>query len=496
MTISSTENRATYTGNGVTTVFAFGYLFFANADLVVVKRTISTGVDVVQSITTHYTVSGAGNPAGGNVTMLTAPTSDEQIIIYRDPAVTQQTDFVDNDPLPAASLETVADKLTMIAQRLKELTNRALRQPDGDVTNIGILPPKITRLSKYLGFDNDGNPVALAAPVGTTGVSAFMATVLDDADAATAAVTLGVIANALLTTRGDLVYRNATVPARLAIGAANRLLQSNGTDPTWADPLTVEVRFPRAYIDGFTISNNATDATNDFDVAIGEAQDDANSHTIMRTTANVVKQLDVAFAEYSSPSTPSGGRDSTTNLTGAKWFHVYVISGTGKNVQPFASTSLSPTLPTGFTQKRRIGSMYWNGSTIIGFVQIGDTFRFKSTPGGVELDTSTPATTPTTLGLAYVPTGLVVGAILGVRICANAQTDSVQISSLAENASEPDYISAWPLASLGGNGSAVIAELPPVHTNTSGQIRYETINGTAKLVIATRGWVDYRGKHT
>lgn len=36
-----------------------------------------------------------------------------------------------------------------------------------------------------------------------------------------------------LTTRGDLVYRNATVPARLAVGTANQVLKSDGTDPGW-----------------------------------------------------------------------------------------------------------------------------------------------------------------------------------------------------------------------------------------------------------------------
>lgn len=36
------------------------------------------------------------------------------------------------------------------------------------------------------------------------------------------------------TTRGDLVYRGAASPSRLAIGAANTVLRSDGTDPAWA----------------------------------------------------------------------------------------------------------------------------------------------------------------------------------------------------------------------------------------------------------------------
>lgn len=37
----------------------------------------------------------------------------------------------------------------------------------------------------------------------------------------------------ILTTRGDIIYRNATVAARLAVGASGRVLGSNGTDPAW-----------------------------------------------------------------------------------------------------------------------------------------------------------------------------------------------------------------------------------------------------------------------
>lgn len=36
-----------------------------------------------------------------------------------------------------------------------------------------------------------------------------------------------------MTTRGDLITRNALVPVRLPIGAAGTILSSNGTDPSW-----------------------------------------------------------------------------------------------------------------------------------------------------------------------------------------------------------------------------------------------------------------------
>src|SRR5574340_618100 len=114
MTISATTNRVTYTGNGVTTAFAFAYPFHAQADLVVIETVIATGAQTTKALTTDYTVSGTTDaqghyPDGGTVTALTAPASTVTWTIYRDPSAVQSTDFVQNDDLPAESLESALD---------------------------------------------------------------------------------------------------------------------------------------------------------------------------------------------------------------------------------------------------------------------------------------------------------------------------------------------------------------------------------------------------
>lgn len=53
-------------------------------------------------------------------------------------------------------------------------------------------------------------------------------------DHGTTAWILQVLAGATLTTQGDLLTRDASNLARLAIGAANTLLSSDGTDPSWS----------------------------------------------------------------------------------------------------------------------------------------------------------------------------------------------------------------------------------------------------------------------
>lgn len=116
MTVSSTTATISYTANGTQTAFTVPFYFLANGDLVV--ETISSGVPTVKTITTDYTVSGAGDADGGTVTFLTAPTSGLTVRITRFVSPTQLVDYVANDPFPAETHEQALDRLTMIVQHL------------------------------------------------------------------------------------------------------------------------------------------------------------------------------------------------------------------------------------------------------------------------------------------------------------------------------------------------------------------------------------------
>lgn len=197
MTIAATTNRVTYTGNGVSTAFAFAYPFHAQADLVVIETIIATGVQTTKALTTDYTISGTTDAQGhytngGTVTAVTAPASTVTWTIYRDPSPIQSTDFVQNDDLPAESLESALDYQTLLNQRTRDMIARALRQPEGDSATIDYLPAKVTRASKYLAFDADGDPVATAGTTSSYVVSTFMETLLDDADENAAKATLAI----------------------------------------------------------------------------------------------------------------------------------------------------------------------------------------------------------------------------------------------------------------------------------------------------------------
>jgi hypothetical protein len=171
LTVSSTLNRISYTGNGVTLAFAVAFPFHAQTDLVVLSTVITTGVQTTKALTTHYTISGTPDALGhyingGSVDFLVAPAATERITIYRDPTRTQTLDLVANDNLPAESVEAQFDYQTMLIQRVSDLITRSLRQPDGDSANLTTIPSTVDRASKYLGFNAGGNPIAIEANTG------------------------------------------------------------------------------------------------------------------------------------------------------------------------------------------------------------------------------------------------------------------------------------------------------------------------------------------
>ena len=117
MTISTTTIKNSYNGDGSTTAFTYTFKITDEDHIEVIIRS-SNGTETVKTITTHYTVSGVGNAGGGTVTFTAGniPISGETVILRRDTPQTQGLDLIENDPLPANSLEDAFDKITSITQ--------------------------------------------------------------------------------------------------------------------------------------------------------------------------------------------------------------------------------------------------------------------------------------------------------------------------------------------------------------------------------------------
>jgi hypothetical protein len=103
-------------------------------------------------------VTGAGNEAGGSITMLVAPPTGTQLIVVRNVPATQETDYLANDPFPAESHERALDKLTMLVQQNKLESDRALKVP------LASLPTTDTELpipvgNKLLAWNSDASAI-------------------------------------------------------------------------------------------------------------------------------------------------------------------------------------------------------------------------------------------------------------------------------------------------------------------------------------------------
>ncbi len=215
MTVSSETIRQEYAGDGTTTLFSFPNFFLAAADLLVTKTVDATGVSTTQVITTNYTVAGAGLAAGGSVTMLIAPASGETLIISNDPAVTQGLDLVENDPSPAESQEEAYDRLTMIAQNIKEQVTRSVKRDEGATGAFDTTLP-IPAASEVIGFNAAKTALVSTALTTTVSTLATKAEAEEASDNLTHMSPLRTLESILVNARGradfyNLALANVTV---------------------------------------------------------------------------------------------------------------------------------------------------------------------------------------------------------------------------------------------------------------------------------------------
>lgn len=204
MTIASPTSRVTYTGDGATTAFPVPFYFAANADLVVYSQD-TAGVQTLQVLGTHYTLTGATVSAGGTCTFTTAPVTGYLISIYRDPPATQTTSYNNNDPFPAKSHELALDKLTTLAQRTRDIANRSIHQSEGEAAMTTTLAPIATRKNKLAGYGNAGELIYALGPTFVAG--SYTASAFIDSRATAMVTTFPVSVNAIITsgyaTSGD-----------------------------------------------------------------------------------------------------------------------------------------------------------------------------------------------------------------------------------------------------------------------------------------------------
>lgn len=241
---------------------------------------------------------------------------------------------------------------------------------------------------------------------------------------------------------------------------------------------------PKDALAGFILSNG-TDTVNDINVAVGDCRDDGNAADIRMATP-LTKQLDAVWAS----GTVQGGRD-TGAIADGTW-HIYVIRNPTTLVVDvlFSLSVTAPTMPSGYTQKRRIGSIVRRTATIIQFKQIGDYFQLITPTIDIN-DSQTTVGQEFTLPLASIPAGLKFWTDVTAFAYNTAQLTTVAIT-------DPDLGTAGgvanvysPSASINGSSSFC------VWTNTARSIFSRTVYAPAGIThtsVVVRGYWDRRGK--
>ena len=171
MTVSTTINRQTYTGNGTSTVFSFPYKIFSAKDLAVYVAT------VLKTINVDYTVALAADYSSATITFTSAPANAAPIVLVYSPNLLQQTQLPSTGAFPSVAVEQALDKLTLITQRQSDLLARSFVLADSDTSGASTILPTPTA-NQLIGWNSGANGLINYAGAPSVTVSTAMSPVV------------------------------------------------------------------------------------------------------------------------------------------------------------------------------------------------------------------------------------------------------------------------------------------------------------------------------
>ncbi len=384
MTALTTTRKISFTGDGSTTAFPTGFIFFEDTDIEVIERTIATGVEVIKVLTTDYTVSGGDpiNGAVGTINAVIAPPATVEWIIRRVLPRTQEHDLPVAGPLPSELVENADDRAVLLIQEVEEAGSRALTFPATDPASISsIIPNSIDRADKVQAYDSAGMPIVstltLAEIEGgsTDAAASAAAAAVSEGNAAGSAAAAAADA---ISTANDVVSTNADVVLAEAAASAAAIAFNFDSSIVLADPGTADLRFDNATVSSVTnlaVSAN-TGETGNPDMGAFIATWDDSTNLALRGT--IVIRKDGEPATFAVFSVTAAITDNTT------WLQIPVTF-----VDGFGTFSDTDALHIQFARTGNAGSgagggLYKGDNGTVGN-NAGDIFRINE----AELNTNT-----------------------------------------------------------------------------------------------------------
>ena len=400
MTISTTIIKNSYSGNGSTSEFTYGFKV-TDEDFIQVIIRSSTGTETVKTKTTHYTVSGVGDAAGGTVTFTVGniPASGETVVLRRSTTQTQGMDLIENDPLPANTLETAIDKNLAISQELQEQVDRSLKiSRTNTMTSTEFTTSAADRASKVLAFDSSGE-LSVAQELGTFkgNWAASTAYVIRDIIKDTSNNNI-YLCNAAHTSSGsqpissntDVAKWDLIVDAASASSSATSAASSASTATTQAGIATTKAG--EASTSATNAASSATSASTSASTATTKASEASTAKTAAETAqAAAEAALDSFDDRYlgQKSSDPTLDNDGAALVDGALYYNT---SDNRMKVYDLGTTTWFYTSPSSADQtaintvSTNIASVNTVATNVSGVNSFADRYRVSSSAPSTSLD--------------------------------------------------------------------------------------------------------------
>ena len=304
MTISSTTVKNSYSGNGTLDTFNYTFRIFADSDLQVIIRDASA-TETVKTLTTHYTVTGAGSASGGTIVFTAGniPTATETVVIRRALPQTQSIDYIANDPFPAESHEEGLDRSMMAIQQLQEEVNRSIKLSRTNTMNSTEFTIGDTdRANKVFGFDSAGELV----------VTQELGTFRGDWSASTAYKVRDIVK--------DTSTNNIFICLTAHTSSGSEPLTTNTDSAKWSLLVDAESATTSATNAANSATAAATSATNAATSETNAATSETNAATSATNAANSFDSFDDRFLGTKA-SDPTLDNDGNALVEGAMYYN-------------------------------------------------------------------------------------------------------------------------------------------------------------------------------
>jgi hypothetical protein len=168
MTVENTNRRNDYPGTGTTDTFPYTFKITQDEDILVVEVD-DAGIMTELILNTDYTVTGAGDLAGGNVvrTAGNLPTG-YNIALILDPEFTQRTDLRNQGEAFRQTMEDALDRNVQMILRQQVDLDLCVKAQDGEAGADLTLPA--LEADKFLKIDGTGKAIELVTGSPATGV--------------------------------------------------------------------------------------------------------------------------------------------------------------------------------------------------------------------------------------------------------------------------------------------------------------------------------------